>query len=141
MDTEHPTSDHTFGSTCPLFGLSNKETKKALRQRRKIDRNLCMVYALIGGDGVIRYIGQTRQSLAKRLSYHFHDAKSGTGRLHKWIRQTPGVDIICIDSNATWDVSEILWIDRCRREGHDLLNVVRGGSDTVKSVRRENKMT
>jgi hypothetical protein len=141
MDDYPFTLDRPIISTCPLAGLSNSETRRALRQRRKIDRKLCMVYGLIGADGAVRYIGQTRQSLAKRLGYHFREAKSGNGRLQKWIRQTPGVNIICIDSNATWDVSEILWIDRYRREGHDLLNVVRGGADTVKSISREGKLT
>lgn len=47
------------------------------------------------------------------------------------------VSISEVDSNATWNVSEILWIERYRQLGIDLLNVTRGGPDTVSDMRRE----
>ena len=137
MDEDPSTWHVAAPSSDPFAGMSQKERKRALRQRRKISPRLCVVYGLTDAAGRIRYIGQTRQTLRARLGYHFKDAKSGNSPLHKWIRQTPGVEIVCLDSNATWDVSEILVIDRFVREGHELLNVLRGGSDTLKDVRRQ----
>lgn len=131
--------------TAPLGYPSTTEptTPKVLcrmsrKQRgKRYDRKLCFVYGLIDGFGDIRYIGQTKSPLAKRLAYHFKDAKQGKTPLHKWIQSSPGIDIFLIDGNATWDVSEILYIDRFRREGHDLVNVLRGGADTIHAIRRE----
>ena len=45
--------------------------------------------------------------------------------------------LIVIDPNATWDVSEILYIERFRASGHDLLNVTRGGMDGIGNIVRE----
>lgn len=115
----------------------NKLRRMSRKSRGRYDRKLCFVYGLIDGFGKVRYIGQTRTSLTKRLERHFADADSGNSPVCRWIRTTPGIQIFMIDSNATWDVSEILWIDRYKRDGHDLLNVVRGGGDTVHASRRE----
>lgn len=115
----------------------NKLRRMSRKKRGRYDRKLCFVYGLLDATGQIRYVGQTRTSLAKRLERHFTDALKANSPVCKWLRQTRDVQIFMIDSNATWDVSEILWIDRYRRDGHDLLNVVRGGTDTVHAVKRE----
>lgn len=38
--------------------------------------------------------------------------------------------MMTIDAQATWDVSEIIYIDRARQSGANLLNVLRGGNDS-----------
>lgn len=119
----------------------NKLRRMSRKSRGRYDRKLCFVYGLIDGFGKIRYVGQTRTSLAKRLERHFADAEKANSPVCRWIRSTPGIQIFMIDSNATWDVSEILWIDRYKRDGHDLVNVVRGGNDTIHAVRREGLLT
>lgn len=121
-------------------GFSPKELSRKSRKFRArygYDRKLCYVYGLMDGSGKIGYIGQTRLDLRKRLGWHFKDAAKNKTPLHRWINSSAGVEIFMIDSNATWDVSEILWIDRYRREGHALANVLRGGTDTVAAVKRE----
>lgn len=120
--------------------LSPQKLKRKSRKFRKkhgYDKSLCYVYGLRNSFGQIGYIGQTRLDLEKRLRWHFKASVDGKTRLHKWIRGSMGVEIFMIDSNATWDVSEILWIDRYRREGHDLMNVLRGGRDGLHAVKRE----
>jgi hypothetical protein len=120
-----------MGSGC------TKGDKRAHRKLRKGQgKQFCFVYGLAGQDGRIRYIGQTRLTLGARLKWHFKSAINGKSPVCKWINRTMGVEIILIDGNATWDVSEILWIDRYRREGHDLVNVLRGGTDSVFALRR-----
>lgn len=119
--------------------LSANQWKRKSRKQRagRYDRKLCSVYGLMDGFGKIRYIGQTRSTLARRLELHFKDADKSNSPVNRWLRGSYGVQIFMIDSNATWDVSEILYIDRYRREGHDLLNVLRGGTDTIHAVGRE----
>jgi hypothetical protein len=137
--------DYVESTDFPAYPQAAEPTppKKLRRMSRKkrgrYDRKLCFVYGLLDATGQIRYIGQTRTSLAKRLERHFADAPKGSSPVCKWLRQARDVQIFMIDSNATWDVSEILWIDRYRRGGHELLNVVRGGTDTVHAVMRETK--
>lgn len=111
------------------------------RRQKKRDPQACKVYGLMDYRGRVGYVGQTRMSLEKRLEWHFHAAVKGKTRLHYWIRKSMGVEIFLIDGNATWDVSEILAIDRYRREGHELMNVLRGGSDSLAAVKREGRYT
>lgn len=119
----------------------NKLRRMSRKRRAKIgyDKKLCHVYGLRDAFGRIGYVGQTRIDLKRRLRLHFRDAEKGKTPVNKWINSTMGVEIFMIDSNATWDVSEILWIDRYRREGHDLCNVLRGGGDTIHAIKREAK--
>lgn len=101
---------------------------------------MCIVYGLTDNDGIVRYIGQTRNDLETRLNFHKRNAfTGGTSPCAKWIAENKAdIRIVALDTNATWNVSEILWIDRYRREGHHLWNVTRGGDDTIADVRREN---
>lgn len=107
------------------------------RARHGYDKRKCFVYGLIDGYGAIRYIGQTRSDLQRRLALHLKDCRKSDSPVNVWLRGALDVNIFMIDSNATWDVSEILYIDRYRREGHELTNVLRGGSDTLDAVKRE----
>lgn len=98
----------------------------------------CTVYGLYDVSGNLRYIGQTHCSLYKRLR-NFRkgiSARHYTGRrlspVELWIsdcdtREDP-ITIRAIDCNATWDVSEIIYIERARAAGVDLYNVLPGGS-------------
>jgi hypothetical protein len=123
------------GKTYSPKQLSKKSRK--FRSRYGYDRKLCYVYGLRDGFGKIRYVGQTRLDLESRLRWHFRAARTNKTPLHKWINGSFGIEIFMIDSNATWDVSEILWIAHYRSEGHDLVNVLRGGQDTLSAIQRE----
>lgn len=124
---------------------AKKRWQKKLRKARKPakpDRKFCRVYGLMDYTGKIRYIGQTRCTLESRLKLHFEEAsKNPKPALAQWLNGTYNVEIVMIDDNATWDVSEILWIDRYKRDGADLLNVLRGGGDTLHAVKREGLLT
>jgi hypothetical protein len=55
--------------------------------------------------------------------------------VHKWLLSKRfNVEIREIDRKATWNVSEIIYIDRARRAGANLLNVLRGGLDTFNDL-------
>lgn len=42
-----------------------------------------------------------------------------------------------LNANATWDVTEIIAIAEAKANGVRLLNVLRGGSDTLDALKRE----
>lgn len=66
------------------------------------------------------------------------DSIQGTSPVSQWIRSLDAPPRIeSLDENATWDVSEIIWLERFRNQGFELLNVLRGGSDTLAAVKRE----
>ncbi len=112
--------------------------RKALRRhrslRRKQCRTWCQVYVLREFPGSpIRYVGQTRMLPSERMRWHFkgiHRKKSAGQRLspvQQWIYDNDAmgipVEIEVIDKQGIWDISEAVWIDRLRRDGHPLLNV------------------
>jgi hypothetical protein len=118
-----------------LFGRPKKRKRF---KARKPDKKLCSVYGLVDETGV-RYIGQTKIELARRFKFHMKDAVAKPDRnLSAWLLEAPR-KIILLDGNATWDVSEIIAIDRARQSGARLFNQLRGGNDTIHAVRRENK--
>jgi hypothetical protein len=97
------------------------------------DRRQCSVYALVSsGDGRIRYVGQTVQSLGARLSNHIGRANRGAGGpLHCWIRKVRSeghqVQIVLLQESAVWNQSEVEWIGKIRFSGRRLLNQTDGG--------------
>lgn len=110
----------------------------------------CICYKLVeaGKSGVVRYIGQSKQSAEKRLIQHMQAATRVTAeapgdRVTAWIasvvRLGGNVEIIVIDRNATWNVTEVQLIAQYRADGHPLMNVLDGGLDTLKDLRRRNK--
>lgn len=119
--------------------IAIKKRRRMSRKKRKgtYDRKTCLIYGLAADDGRIRYVGQTRMTLKRRLAYHFKNCHKSNSAVNRWLRGAKGVEIALLDDNGTWDVSEILWIDRLRSQGVDLLNQTRGGTDTIHSVRRE----
>lgn len=119
---------------------SNRDVKRRHRRwLRAGGRTLCRVYVLLDPTTHrARYIGQTRILLRHRLKWHMKDSIQGTSRVSQWIRSLDAPPRIeSLDENATWDVSEIIWIERFRNQGFELLNVLRGGSDTLAAVKRE----
>ncbi len=130
-----------------IYNVSSNPRHKKKNFRRRMKRQKCTVYGLYDGSGQLQYIGQTRIKLNKRLKWY----RTQINRYHRngwkltpvlaWIsdcryREDPVV-IKAIDTNATWDVSEIIYIERARQAGCQLLNVLRGGSDTPYDFIRE----
>lgn len=107
---------------------------KQKRQHRKLRRNSpkswCLVYAL-KHEGKIHYVGQTRSLPTVRLASHFKEIQKRQmqGRhlspVMRWIEglgHEPVIEVL--DRNGIWDISEAVWIDRCRRRGEPLKNVL-----------------
>lgn len=104
-------------------------------------KKACIVYGIWDCGGQLRYIGQTQQALETRMKYHKKSAFQTPGYFGEWLagelKAKRKVEIGVLDDNATWNVSEILWIERKRNEGCDLLNVTRGGEDQFSHCQRE----
>lgn len=106
----------------------------------------CIVYGLFDPDnGKLRYIGQTRVKLKRRFHFHIKAVRQIEVRLspvEMWIARLldagKSPEIRALASNATWNVSEILMIAKAKADGHELLNVLRGGSDSYDALMREN---
>lgn len=125
--------------------LSSKSTQRKLhkqKMRRPENKRLCNIYGLYDETGALRYIGQTQLLLEDRKKWFFRAIRRRIteGRslspLENWINGGGAFEIRSIDANATWDVSEIIYIDRARQGGANLLNVLRGGQDTLHDVSR-----
>ena len=94
----------------------------------------CKVYGLSSSeDGRIRYIGQTTQTLRRRLAQHLADAKRKQSHIHcyRWIRKTISagekIQIHLIESDCVVDLDETKWIEIYRRLCPDLTNTLNGG--------------
>ena len=104
-----------------------------------------VIYTLCdsGLPGVIRYVGQTSQSLEERLRDHLKQALKRGKKSHKcdWIRKVysegrsvqPGV-IAFASTNDEADTLEIQYISKFRSLGFDLTNIALGGS-TVRGLK------
>lgn len=115
--------------------------------KRKL-RSDCVVYGLCEpGTETVKYIGQTKLSASKRLSFHFRSVNKKLNKGHRlspvqaWVYELRGNGqkpaVIILEARGTWDVSEVIWIERYRAAGHNLLNVLRGGNDSYDAVVRE----
>ena len=108
---------------------------------KRKQKGKCLVYGIWDENDNLRYIGQTQSTLEKRMKYHKRSAFMYDGYFGEWLRTElkakRKVEIGVLDDNATWDVSEVLWIERKRIEGCDLFNVTRGGADTLANCERE----
>lgn len=86
------------------------------------------MYCLKASTGEIVYVGQTRCTLATRLSFHRRNASPIGTQIERYlVDHWP--EIVMLEPQATWDVDEILWIERLRLAGEPLLNMTRGGRD------------
>jgi hypothetical protein len=127
--------------------------KRGKRQKGRRPKSACLVYGLYDAQGELRYIGQTRSRLERRLIWHWRHIeqklrmKLPLSPVERWLAESRlkgecgglGANARVIDQNATWDVSEIIYIERARVAGAQLLNVLRGGVDTFDSFIRENR--
>lgn len=90
--------------------------------------NKTTVYGLSGPDGKIRYVGQTRQPLAVRLSEHIRRPR---GRLACWLKsltaQGEEPRIFIIERCAVRNEAERRLIAWYRRHGANLVNLTDGG--------------
>jgi|688.fasta_scaffold741823_2 hypothetical protein len=115
---------------------AKKRWLKARRRARRIangthrTKSWCRVYGLFDADGVCYYVGQTRLELKDRMRWH---RKSKTRPVSLWLQAEHEagrrVFIELIEEPATWDVTEIIWIERMRQLEQPLLNRTRGGRD------------
>lgn len=89
----------------------------------------CVVYALVErGTSEIRYVGQTRSALWKRLADHVAKGSPTDPRpVLNWIAEVydrgSAVEIVALQSDAAWNADERRWIAKLVEEGADLLNV------------------
>ena len=89
----------------------------------------CIVYGLHAGDGLIRYVGQTKWTLKRRLQQHVSAARDGGDwPVCRWIRKHElRVFAVVLVADAVWNTTEIQQIARYRAEGFPLLNATAGG--------------
>lgn len=121
--------------------------KKRWRSKMRKDRQRCTIYGLYDNAGKLRYIGQTRQIVRERVKCFMKSIRRSIERGHslspveRWIFDSvfagERIEAKIITDNATWDISEIIEIERAKSRGEKLLNVLRGGNDSLKAVRRE----
>lgn len=86
-------------------------------------------------DNVIRYIGQTKNSIKNRLNEHKCDALTRKLKSHKcnWIRKIYKngfilqIDLIEETDEKHWQEREIYWIQEYRKRNNKLLNQLDGG--------------
>lgn len=94
----------------------------------KMKKHLCTVYGLYDEQDRLRYIGQTRLSLERRKKWFYKGIRQAFRRGSKLAGNE--FEIRGIDYDAIWDVSEVIYIDRYRQAGANLLNVAAGGKDS-----------
>jgi hypothetical protein len=91
------------------------------------------IYVLRDHDsGAVRYVGATRQPLAKRLSVHVSVCRTVQHACARWIRaliddgKRPMIEAIAKPTDE-WERAERDTIARLRADGCDLLNMTDGG--------------
>lgn len=125
-----------------------KKPHKRKRRQQIKPRAACLIYGLCDpGTDNIRYIGQTTLTMAKRFGWHLRTIRKNLkigkrlSPVQSWLyhldKDGKRPDFKRIDEAGTWDVSEIIWIERYRIAGHPLLNVLRGGNDSYDAVIRD----
>lgn len=113
-------------------------------KKMKSSSDTFYIYALydpVIGEKYLYYIGQTKESLRKRLNHHCHYARkfrqNGIGRnpeKQNWVfsilerNDRPSILLLdkCYDQKNA-DEKERFWIKFCRDIGHPLLNKSTGG--------------
>lgn len=70
------------------YKLRRKLRKKARKQLKTTTKKSCIVYGLYDEEGSIRYIGQTRQDLDKRVADFYRSIKAS---LHAGRKLSPVV--------------------------------------------------
>lgn len=86
-------------------------------------------------DGIIRYVGQTKNALKNRLNEHKCDALTRNLKSHKcnWIRKIYKngfklqIELIEKTDEIHWQEREIYWIQEYRKKYKNLINQLDGG--------------
>lgn len=104
---------------------------------------LVTVYGLRSSeDGLLRYVGQTSQTLRQRFNSHMNKAVNGLlkGHLSSWINHVLAtghkVEFFEIEANAERNAAEIRWIALHRGQGACLVNMTDGGEGGLGSKRK-----
>ena len=105
---------------------------------------ICTIYALCDADDKIRYIGQTK-NLGLRMKFYKKAVRAGVvermSPVERWLwhekQSGRPMNVKVITDQGVWDVSEIVWIERAKAAGHDLLNCTRGGKDSREYANRD----
>lgn len=90
------------------------------------------VYGLSSSeDGRIRYVGQTKNTLGRRIAGHRRHSRLRTNPVNKWISEVLNsehkLQIEVLQDNAIFDISEIEWISFFKCICDDLFNEQSGG--------------
>ena len=92
------------------------------------------IYALCNPNGEIRYIGKTRYTVGRRLSYHMSACRRSRLPSANWLRslRERGLKPIAIELekvalDGAWQEREQFWIAEYRARGARLLNLTEGG--------------
>lgn len=103
----------------------------------KITKRVTAIYALLGEDGRVRYVGKANDP-ATRFAQHFRNSRAGHTPLYVWISAE-----LAAGRNISWQVLEwvppSVWEETERRlialhrAGGDLLNVADGGDQPQRS--------
>ena len=82
----------------------------------------------MGDDDAIKYVGQTIQSIKRRINKHISDARIfNRTYLHRWINKQVNLTYIIIEENAIRNFSEMFWISSLKALGFNLVNATIGG--------------
>lgn len=112
-----------------------RRKKSGYKRTTKRPAYECVVYAIVSQDGDIKYIGQTRGSASKRFAQH---ASEPQGRIGEWLKAEYEAGrkpmVRTLTTCGIWDVSEIIWIERCRAAGIEILNKALGGKDKARTA-------
>jgi hypothetical protein len=124
-----------------------KAKQRGIRARKKARRRaereigsqslLCTVYAICDEAGNIRYIGQTRTRVVHRMKYHRKEGSTAGLWMKAEAEAGRAVTAKIITEIGTWNVSEVIWIERARAAGCNLLNKTRGGDESYLDAKRE----
>jgi hypothetical protein len=97
----------------------------------------CIIYGLAStADGEIRYVGQTTQTVKRRLAFHVSYAKRhAASHLDRWINKVARdgfkVNAVVLDGQAIWNITEVSVIAKFRSHGASLLNIMAGGQGSL----------
>lgn len=97
----------------------------------------CTVYGLRSSrDGRVRYVGQTRGAISKRLRKHLENARIGVKtHCYNWLRAEVQaghqITATVIESDAKYHEAEKQWIEWYKNNGSTLVNCTDGGEGTL----------
>lgn len=101
----------------------------------RIGDGLVAIYALCEPDWRPRYVGKTVRYLHERHKQHITAAKRENPKLpvHRWMKKkiatgaALAIKLLEYARAGDWIARESFWISKFREEGHELLNLTRGG--------------